>query len=888
MDVGGPLLLTLVSQAMETLARGWATAWSGLWMGALAATILAAAVSAMCRSTEVRPATRHALWLAVLVSFLTPSLAAMVWRPSWFASTPVATPPDALTLRPTQEPVRSRSSEPSSDRGPRTSHLPGESPARSLPEALPSESELLLVAGAAECAERSTPAASPACSAPDVTRGCDASSANMPSEPVARTSTQVPSPPPQPDISALLAASAISVPDHTLADATERQHRSSSAPQVTTLEPAPSPFSLWADRLIDVRDAIAALPPIPFTLWAVGALAVAALYVVRARRVCRIVRRAFVADPHIEREVAQVARSLGLERAPRTLVTHESISPLVWCGVRPCVVLPLDLWESFDRAARRTVLVHELAHLRRGDHRIAWLEALVAILYWWHPLAWWVRARIRDSAETACDTWVTALCPQNRRNYAEAIVLATSFLSNTTDRTSRAQHAACASVSVGFVTGRSRRLARRITMIMTSRFAPRMSLAGTVGALFAIGLGAFVAPSLACPPSECETNAAQQKAKAEVKAAAKAEARDAKKQRKSAATGEANSPFLGEAPAIDAMEAPGHGSAINVIAPRAARAIAIAPGPRGTVGPLSDALHGLAVVAPEASDSGETFTHRYVLPEGKLEALIELMSREDVPVLIENPGDAIIVHGTQRQHEIFAAFVHLIHPEGKQVGGRWLSADSPAAAEANLFRYHLNRADAQRELYRNAGQLEHARAALEQAVRERTMIETQAEALRLESERASERSEELREALGNISEQRSNMARFGDAQAERALAEAMRSVEGRVRGAEQEAQAKEAAAVSIESRMASLEDAIARLEERLEALAETVDEANEENEADEENEVSIVDTLTEFETAMLPTPVAPASPPAPPALPAAAAQPAPPAPPAPTAPPASR
>ena len=236
---------------------------------------------------------------------------------------------------------------------------------------------------------------------------------------------------------------------------------------------------------------------------------------------------------------------------------------MVWCGGRTCLGLPADLWESFDRTARRTVLVHELAHVRRGDHRMAWLEAAIAVLYWWHPIAWWARSRLRDSAEAACDTWVTTVCPQNRRSYAEAIVLATSFLSNTSDRTGRSQQAACASVSVGFVSGRSRRLARRITMIMTTRFAPRMSLVGTAAALVAIGLGAFVAPSIACPPTECEAqaSAAANQARAaanQARAAAQQAEIAAKNQVKGmrvprAAAQSGGNPFVGEAPALDAM-----------------------------------------------------------------------------------------------------------------------------------------------------------------------------------------------------------------------------------------------------------------------------------------------------------------------------------------------
>ena len=50
---------------LDALGRAWPIAWTGLWMGGLAATILAVVVAGLARTAAMRPATRHALWLAV-------------------------------------------------------------------------------------------------------------------------------------------------------------------------------------------------------------------------------------------------------------------------------------------------------------------------------------------------------------------------------------------------------------------------------------------------------------------------------------------------------------------------------------------------------------------------------------------------------------------------------------------------------------------------------------------------------------------------------------------------------------------------------------------------------------------------------------------------------
>jgi hypothetical protein len=61
--------------------------------------------------------------------------------------------------------------------------------------------------------------------------------------------------------------------------------------------------------------------------------------------------------------------------------------------------------------------------------------------------------------------------------------------------------------------------------------------------------------------------------------------------------------------------------------------------------------------------SEKTETRTYELPKGKLEALTQLMVRQDVPVYVSPGEDSITVHGTPMQHIIFEAFCTMINGE---------------------------------------------------------------------------------------------------------------------------------------------------------------------------------------------------------------------------------
>ena len=69
---------------------------------------------------------------------------------------------------------------------------------------------------------------------------------------------------------------------------------------------------------------------------------------------------------------------------------------------RPTVVLPLG-WERWPGATLRAVLAHERAHVARRDPLVAALASLNRCLFWFHPLAWWLRRTLALTAEQACD-----------------------------------------------------------------------------------------------------------------------------------------------------------------------------------------------------------------------------------------------------------------------------------------------------------------------------------------------------------------------------------------------------------------------------------------------------------------------------------------------------
>ena len=83
-----------------------------------------------------------------------------------------------------------------------------------------------------------------------------------------------------------------------------------------------------------------------------------------------------------------------------------------------------------DRPAqRRLLLLHELLHVRRGDHLVRWFAVAVLALYWWNPAAWWAVRRLQNAEEECCDANVLFFDPHQFEAYGEALLAVCEFVS---------------------------------------------------------------------------------------------------------------------------------------------------------------------------------------------------------------------------------------------------------------------------------------------------------------------------------------------------------------------------------------------------------------------------------------------------------------------------
>jgi beta-lactamase regulating signal transducer with metallopeptidase domain len=203
-------------------------------------------------------------------------------------------------------------------------------------------------------------------------------------------------------------------------------------------------------------------------LWALGGVVVFAVELGRVRRLRRGLRGS-PPSPGLAALVGRMSERLGVP-PPRVVVVPGLASPQVWALGPARLLWPAGLEDELPEGGCRAVLAHELAHLRRRDHWVGWLLLAAGCLWWWHPLLWLVRARLRREAELACDAWVVAVLPGERRAYAEALLAVCE------------RGVVCPAAAALGASGHRRELERRLIMVMRGNVAGRVSRAVLLGA----------------------------------------------------------------------------------------------------------------------------------------------------------------------------------------------------------------------------------------------------------------------------------------------------------------------------------------------------------------------------------------------------------------------
>jgi HEAT repeat protein/beta-lactamase regulating signal transducer with metallopeptidase domain len=147
-------------------------------------------------------------------------------------------------------------------------------------------------------------------------------------------------------------------------------------------------------------------PPI-FVLWmGIATALILRLAFLRARVLAALGERTQVVEPLVLARLAGLCRDVQHARAVKLTTASGLRSPVALGWGEIC--LPAQALDRLDGAQQRSVLAHELAHLRRLDPVWLLVASVMEQLFFFQPLNRLARARMQEVAEYLCDDWAAA------------------------------------------------------------------------------------------------------------------------------------------------------------------------------------------------------------------------------------------------------------------------------------------------------------------------------------------------------------------------------------------------------------------------------------------------------------------------------------------------
>ncbi len=203
-------------------------------------------------------------------------------------------------------------------------------------------------------------------------------------------------------------------------------------------------------------------------------------------------------DAALIRSLHKLAESIGCSAPVRLLVSVRAHTPMVIGCIKPVILLPAAALAQLTPYQLETILLHELAHIKRHDYLMNLLQTIAETLMFFNPFVWLISAQVRAEREMCCDDIALAHIAEPLSYAAALAALA-------------AQPAGYSPMAIA-ATGQYNHLYNRIQRIMEPKKSPlsysrkiaAVALTAAIGAATAILMPGCIQPAQAtqCVPPE--------------------------------------------------------------------------------------------------------------------------------------------------------------------------------------------------------------------------------------------------------------------------------------------------------------------------------------------------------------------------------------------------
>jgi len=122
-----------------------------------------------------------------------------------------------------------------------------------------------------------------------------------------------------------------------------------------------------------------------------------------------------------QRKVSELSQLLRLKQAVSLFQSELVKVPVAIGYFKPVILVPLGLLSNLPAEQIETILLHELAHIRRKDYLVNIMQRFAEAVFFFNPALLWISSLVRQEREACCDDIVVANTT-HKGTYLQALV----------------------------------------------------------------------------------------------------------------------------------------------------------------------------------------------------------------------------------------------------------------------------------------------------------------------------------------------------------------------------------------------------------------------------------------------------------------------------------
>ena len=121
-----------------------------------------------------------------------------------------------------------------------------------------------------------------------------------------------------------------------------------------------------------------------------------------------------------DKRFSLLADRLRVNRNVKLLESALIKVPMAIGYLKPVILLPLGALNGVPAQQMEAILAHELAHIKRRDYLMNMIQSLLEVIFFYHPVVWWLSSNIRIERENICDD-IAITITGNTMEFAKAL-----------------------------------------------------------------------------------------------------------------------------------------------------------------------------------------------------------------------------------------------------------------------------------------------------------------------------------------------------------------------------------------------------------------------------------------------------------------------------------